>query len=149
MWKSEENCYFRSVGESPSCPWLALELNLFALTGTTMYSESEEGADSPSLAPGVGGSAPGMFKLSTALPSFVCGRLNSVANGDFCPSAFAGVNVFSPMLGRSRGLDLPFETGDDLPLRDDVVGAEGERPAFLRRSSVALRRASRASSSEV
>lgn len=90
-----------------------------------------------------------MFKLSTAFPSFVCGRLNSVPKGDFCPSALVGVNVSSPMLGRSRGLDLPFKPGEDLPLREDAVGAEGERPAFLRRSSVALSRASRASSSEV
>jgi hypothetical protein len=54
------------------------------------------------------------------------------------------------MLGRGRGLDLPLEDGEERALaKEEFVGVEGDRPAFLRRSSVALRRASRASSSEV
>jgi hypothetical protein len=100
-------------------------------------------------APGVGGWAP-----STALPSFVCGRdtlLNSGARVLIAPfSALVGVKVSCPITGRGRGLDLPFDGEDDLPLvEDEVVRAEGLRPAFFSRSSVALSRASSAWSSEV
>jgi hypothetical protein len=135
-----------------------LVVDLLRLTGTTTYSESEvegSGSDSPSLAPGVGGRAPGIFCLpnpSVTFPSLVCGRetwLNSEDRGLLGPwSARVGEKVSSPRPGRGRGLDLPFGEGDVLP-KEVVVGVEGVRPAFFRRSSVALRRASRASSSEV
>jgi hypothetical protein len=52
-----------------------------------------------------------------------------------------GAKVSSPRAARGRGLDLP----DD----DDFAGLTPALAAFLRRSSVARRRASRASSSEV
>ena len=67
--------------------------------------------------------------------------LNSEARGlvGLCSFVGLGVKVSSPMAGRGRGLDLP----------DGFTGLTPVLAAFLRRSSVARRRASRASSSEV
>jgi hypothetical protein len=89
---------------------------------------------------------PGLPPLPDASCSVVLGRevcLNSDERGLVGLSAFVGlgVKVSSPSAGRGRGLDLP----DDA----DFAGLAPALAAFLRRSSVARRRASRASSSEV
>ena len=70
-------------------------------------------------------------------------RLNSDERGLVGLSAFVGLGakVSPPSAGRGRGLDLP----DDA----DFAGLAPAVDAFLRRSSVARRRASSASSSEV
>jgi hypothetical protein len=116
-----------------------------------------------SLAPGVGGKAPGMegavyegcascFHPDTGLPPFpgcdrsdVFGRvgsLNSEASGLVGLSSFVGLGAkVSPRAVRWRGLDLP---DGELP-----AGVTAALAAFFKRSSVARRRASKASSSEV
>lgn len=104
-------------GTSPSSP-------KSALLPTKTYS-----ASSPSLGPGVGGSAPPVVYL----PS-VTGALNSAARG----LVGCSLNVFSPSGTRGRGLDLP----DGLPAGFPLAAA-------FSRSSVAFSLASRASSSEV
>lgn len=122
-------------------------LVLLLSTSTYSFSETE---DSPSLAPGVGGNCPGIGGTSPCpclhpdggLPSPVFGRLavtglpNSDANGLVALAAFVGLcaNV-SPSGVLAFGLDRP---------EGDLLDA-----AAFRRSSVARRRASRASSSEV
>lgn len=136
-------CHYCAVGRgggtSPSFP---LKSSAAALTRT--YSDSE--LDSPSLGPGVGGSWPGIGGVlydSCFLP--VCGLFavvgrceNSDARGLVGLSVFVAgveVNVSGASGARGLGLERP-ETGTGAPL------------AF-KRSSVALRRASRASSSVV
>ena len=152
-----EYLYFPAGGGgiSPSSPMSAL----FLSAPTTTYSES----DSPSLALGVGGKAPGIggaayggcapcFHPDTGLPPFPgCGRsdvfgreayLNSEARGLVGFSSFVGLGAkVSPRAVRCRGLDLP---DGDFP-----AGLTPALAAFFKRSSVARRRASRASSSEV
>ena len=104
------------------------------------------------MAPGMGGTVydsdfhpdAGLPPLPDAGRSDVFGRdvcLNSEARGfvGLCSFVGLGVKVSSPMAGRGRGLDLP----------DALTGLTPVLAAFLRRSSVARRRASRASSSEV
>jgi hypothetical protein len=86
----------------------------------------------------------GLPPLPDAGRSDVFGRdvcLNSEASGlvRLCSFVGLGIKVSSPMAGRGRGLDLP----------DGFTGLAPVLAAFLRRSSVARRRASRASSSEV
>jgi len=121
-------------------------------TSTYSFSEAE---DSPSLAPGVGGKCPGMGGISPCpclqpdcgLPSPVLGRVavtgldpglpNSEVNGlVVLAAALVGLwaNV-SPSGVRGFGLEWP--EGDGLAA------------AAFSRSSVARRRASRASSSDV
>ena len=132
---------------SPSFPVSALFLG-----STTTYSES----DSPSLAMGVGGNAPGIwgveyegwdssFRPDVGLTLLGCAsdvvsrevRVNSEASGLVGLSAFVGLEVkVSPRAVRCRGLDLPFA----LPCPGLA--------ALFSLSSVARRRASRASSSD-
>jgi len=105
------------------------------------------GAISPSsLAPGVGGNAPGIC-LDPGRPSLfpVVGlpvdgreRWNSEVRGDVVLFGLCGFVNASPTAGRGRGLLRPFGEG--------VVWAVA---AAFNRSSVAFRRASKASSSEV
>ena len=136
---------------SPSLPVSALFLG-----STTTYSES----DSPSLAMGVGGNAPGIcgveyegwasassFRPDVGLTLLGCAsdvvsrevRVNSEASGLVGLSAFVGLEVkVSPRAARCRGLDLPF----DLPCPGLALAA------LFNLSSVARRRASRASSSD-
>jgi hypothetical protein len=88
----------------------------------------------------------GLPLLPDAGRSDVLGRegcLNSEASGLVGLSSFVGleVKVSSPSAARGRGLDLPEG--------EDFEGLPPALAAFLRRSSVARRRASRASSSEV
>lgn len=120
-------------------------LSALSLLETTTYSDS----DSPSLAPGVGGSAPGIGaeNPSCARPSLVCGRpvfgrefLNSFASGlvGLVVACSPSLNV-SPSGALDRGLDLPV----------DALPGGLAPPAIFNLSSVALSRASRASSSEV
>ena len=109
------------------------------------------------MAPGIGGAVyegcASCFRPDIGLPALpdagrsdVLGRevyLNSEASGLVGLSSFVGlgVKVSSPMAGRGLGLALP-----------DGIDFDGLPPAlaaFFRRSSVARRRASRASSSEV
>lgn len=132
-------------GTSPS--WApessALFLREDALTST--YSESE--LYSPSLDPGVGGRAPGRDSgLPSAFPLCglfaVAGRCENSEESGLVAFSFlfglVGVNVSCPSGTRCRGLDRPV---DDFGI--------GDAPRAFSRSSVALRRASRASSSEV
>ena len=134
---------------SPSFPVSALFLG-----STTTYSES----DSPSLAMGVGGNAPGIwgveyegwdssFRPDVGLTLLGCAsdvvgrdvRVNSEASGLVGLSALVGLEVkVSPSAERCRGLDLPF----DLPCPGLALAA------LFNLSSVARRRASRASSSD-
>jgi hypothetical protein len=113
---------------------------------------------------GVGGIAPGMggavyegcascFRPDVGLPSLpdagrsdVLGRdvcLNSEERGLVGLASFVGLGakVSPARAGRDRGLDLPED--------DDLAGLAPVLAAFFKRSSVARRRASRASSSEV
>lgn len=70
-------------------------------------------------------------------------RLKSEESGLVRLSSFIGLGakVSPPRAGRGRGLDLPDG--------DDFAGLTPALAAFFKRSSVARRRASRASSSEV
>jgi hypothetical protein len=149
-------------GTSPSFATESMSALALLCRSTSTYSgsDSERDSDSPSLAPGVGGNLPGIggtwSKLSCALrpvcglPSrvfgrlAVCGREGDLAvsvSGEVCCSRFACAKV-SPrgIRGRGRGLERSdrCSVGEVLPVA-----------AAFRRSSVALKRASRASSSDV
>lgn len=121
-------------------------------TSTSSLSEAE---DSPSLAPGVGGNWPGIGGTSTSpcvrlhpeggLPSPVFGRF-----------AVTGLEAVFPNSDESGLVALAFVGLWENVSPSGVLGFGLDRPegdlldaAAFRRSSVARRRASRASSSEV
>lgn len=139
-------------GNSPSFLVLSSALFLSRTASTTTYSDSDP--YSPSLAPGVGGKAPGMGGVLYVVLFCTSGRCapessidptaNSVARGllgnSVCVGDLLKVSPFRE--ARCRGLVEEFE-------REGIGEIPPAACLAFRRSSVAFNRASRASSSEV